>query len=454
MKKTVSILLAIACLLACITSVHADLPNAEITTEPGASYVEEATPVQGDTQNHFSSSDVAISIRDGEVQLSVIVDGNPLEFLGLLFTSVDTTESSFESKVLLGEFTPTATHNIPFFRICADSESEDACLEITVENIVSGAINRLCKEIDYTDFVNLRLAATHDTEQYLKQFDQEKQREFLAEKLVSLVREPNNYLNAHNIESSTNSIAPLAASSFSFSTKNSSTGVAVANDYLQSLFAGLDSSGYFDCSTQSTTRTMLTQTGWKAYVNKTNGYFYVMYGVQNGSNEYLIQISYGTMQKIVDTGIASAQFDVVGSELLTYNTTQKKATVLQHETGIRMTEGKFALAVDSTSSAYLSRATRMYAFETHSSEMSVGSILKSLYSGLDIVFSLFSRPTNYSGDTTSFYNTTTGAADCVAASGNYIWSAGGKMGVTVDYKGSLSESKVGYEFEFTGNHSL
>ena len=86
--------------------------------------------------------------------------------------------------------------------------------------------------------------------------------------------------------------------------------------------------------------------------------------------------------------------------------------------------------------------------------MSVGSILKSLYSGLDIVFSLFSRPTNYVSDTTAFYNTTTGAADCVAASGNYIWSAGGKMGVTVDYKGSLSESKVGYEFEFTGNHSL
>ena len=103
---------------------------------------------------------------------------------------------------------------------------------------------------------------------------------------------------------------------------------------------------------------MLTQTGWKAYTDKSIGYFYAMYGVQNGSTEYLVQISYGEMQKACHpNNNLNAEFDIIGSVLLSYDTVQKKAEVLLYDTGLRLTSGQFYLAISSTSTAYFTNAT-------------------------------------------------------------------------------------------------
>lgn len=468
MKKLISIIMIVGIFFSISTVAYATEPGegtfeiyGEVTDTQKFLNAEKALASTTMNLSSANQQNLVILAADYAVNLIIEIEGREVAFDGDLFTSIDTEDVTLAgvqghgAKVILGDFTQTDKYNISDFEIRSRGGSEEAEILVAVEDIQTGEIIEMAATISSEEYTVIYDVAIENTRAYLEDVVVEERKSKLASKMVSLLKEENNYVNANNarLVGEAQPLA-LAADTYTYSTKNPNSGSYVSKGYLQTFFSGLKANGTFDCSNYSTLRTMLTQTGWKAYTSKTSKYFYTMYGVANGSTEYLVQISYGEMQHMGhENNNLNAEFEIKGSVLLSYDTVLKEADVLMYETGLKLTSGKFYLVIDSSSAAYFTSATRVYAFESDEDQLSLGSVLKSLYSGLDIAFSLFTRPELYTSDTTPFYNTSTGAADCIAGD-NYIWGTGGKMGVSGLAVGTLTSSTYGYDFEFVCNHNL
>ena len=427
-------------------------------------YFQDATLAVKTVQNNDCISAVKLTSDNQNIILSVTQDDHLVEFNGKLYTALsfdkDTHQIELEKKtgIILGEFEEIGNQNISNFKLQRSGPSNNVEVVFTIEDMKTGELSKVSGVSSLKDFDVMQKIAVKHTKEFLDDVPSIEKKAVLTEKIVSLIRNDANFKNSDNIRlTEQRNINSRSRSSYMYSTKNSNTGRTVSKTKLRNFFSDIadyQGSGIYDCTSDTAIRQLLTQTGWRTYTSKTSKYFYVMYGMENGPEEYLVQISYGEMKKAWhENNNVNAEFEVMGSLLLSYDTVSKLASVVYYDVGVKMTSGQFYLAVDSESPVYFTQATKIHVFETTENQLSLGYVLKSMYTGLDIAFTAFSRPNLYVSETTAFYDTDTGAADCLMGE-NYIWGAGGKMGVSGLVVGTGTESTCGYDFQFECSHNL
>jgi hypothetical protein len=422
------------------------------------------------TQRIAVIDNVTVSLAEKNATLSMTLGDDiqaALSFIGMLYPFQG---GYYDDKCIVGEFNAANEFNIAFFKIDRLYQDKNSALyghtviSISLENIKTGRIYEIQGEIDSTVFWALHAFAIA---QYNKtDHTAENAKEDEVAKIMRLMQPNKNYRNTNNLAvASTHAngdVSVLSTNVFDSTTGSSSTGASATATTLQNFFTNMND-GSENLTSNSTMRTILTQTGWKMYKNTTatNKYFYVMYGVVNSSYERLVQISLCSIMNTRNSSTKkiTGQIAVQGSLLLSYNTSTKVASVIYFETGVRMTNATVADVLTGTGTAFFTEATKTYSLESGNTKNVLIALIGEIPGGA-AVWALLEQITDDS-DTVSlgdrdfqefwYEGDVIGAVSNGTNSGE-LWGSGCNLGVIGTYADTYSSHRI--DFRFTGNSSI
>lgn len=461
-KRVVCFMLILALLSATVLPISAiassiDVHDAEmafqISASPSVAMYADAEAYQEDasTASNMLISNLAIDSSQSSTAINLTVQNTQEVFEGTLY--------SFESGIIVGDFSPSERYNLVQLRIyCEDNCSK---IYILLENVENGELLETSFSISVSEYQGLLSIADKNTLDLINdaEANDEDCRMTVYPQLFSLLQPQKQYMSMANMPALINATSSLQSSCEFESTSTYSAVAASYDNALKPFFDAFKTSNTTTAS--STMDSVLCQTGWKLY--KTNSYFYVMHGVQNSSTEQLVGITVVSVSfERNESQELLADICVTYSYTLSYNKSTNTATVLQSDSGIRLEDVITAIElVYGTTNFYQTKESHklegtnsvLGLLVALADDLNV-NIPSTVFSVLELVFNNTVKTTEYQylgTDTAQMqrYGSLVRAVASETGSSSYLWGQGTKFGITGQYRSDKTYVSSRFSYSFT-----
>lgn len=430
---TLTIWLVIIVLLLPIDVFAKNTPDTEymfkFTSFKNLQYEDYCAYLSGDeSENLVNVSSIKFEINNSICVLNLNVDGRVYYYKGSIIAY---TNDLNVTPLISGEFKGDGILNLASFRI-----DETKKLTLVVENIDTANILELAIQLndnDYGIIENIAKTNFKNKNDNIADIDM-----FQSIKEIFANAQPAKHLQNERNKRFVSVITSQASKEFK--STNSYSGVAaVYNTTLKPFFDNLLEDGIE--SPDSTMKNVFKQVGWKMY--KDNNCCYVLYGVQNSSDEYYSNISVLkiTNEKHNDIRRLNAKIEVSYSVCLKYKPSTNTASVMYYEMGIRLNNPAMAIELVNGSTTF-SDYTKTYSLEGSGSLFNLFTAISSRLGTASQIWSALTENNRFTSDSDSFDSRDAIRAIAnFAKSNTYMWSSGTSIGVFGTYRDTTYSSR-------------